>query len=293
LIFSMGSNQQPKDSTVRVAVTQHESAWLDLEAGVEKTCSLIEEAAQAGAKLVTFPECWIPGYPAWIWARNVDFDTGVKYVQNCLPVDSPEMKRIQESAAENNIHVALGFSERSGESVYIAQAFIDNTGKMKMTRRKMKPTHMERTIFGDASGECLADAVDAEGVGKVGSLSCWEHIQPLLKYYTFSQQEKIHVAAWPPLDNFTEGSPGLFSMSTEGESPTCCSGVRLNVYCCGIAAEVPYTDIHVHRLQDKLASVCHGSTVLRVALHRSHLRGGHQDVRHGRRTCHGLTEPRK
>jgi predicted amidohydrolase len=167
--------------STRVAVTQHESEWLDLQAGVKKTCALIKEAATAGAKLIAFPECWIPGYPAWIWARNVDFELGIKYVENCLRVDSPEMKKIQESAEENNINVALGFSERSGESVYIAQAFIDNTGKVNMTRRKMKPTHMERTIFGDASGECLAEPATLEGVGKVGSLSCWEHIQPLLK----------------------------------------------------------------------------------------------------------------
>lgn len=217
LNFNMGSTAQAPSSTVRVAVTQHESAWLDLEAGVAKTCTLIAEAARAGAKLIAFPECWIPGYPAWIWTRTIDFDLGVKYVQNSLKVDSPEMKRIQSAAAENEINVALGFSERSGESVYIAQAFIDHTGELKMTRRKMKPTHMERTIFGDASGECLADVVDAEGVGRVGGLSCWEHIQPLLKYFTFSQQEKIHVAAWPPLDGFVEGSPGLYSMSSEGE----------------------------------------------------------------------------
>lgn len=52
---------------LRVAVTQAEPEWLDLEAGVEKTCKLIAEAASNGAKLVSFPECWIPGYPAWIW----------------------------------------------------------------------------------------------------------------------------------------------------------------------------------------------------------------------------------
>lgn len=52
---------------VRVAVTQAEPVWLDLEATVVKTCHLIEEAAQNGAKLVAFPECWITGYPAWIW----------------------------------------------------------------------------------------------------------------------------------------------------------------------------------------------------------------------------------
>ena len=75
---------------------------------------------------------------------------------------------------------------------------------------------MERTIFGDASGTCLAKVIGLEGIGRVGGLSCWEHIQPLLKYYTFSQGEQIHVAAWPPLDGFVEGSPGFYSMSVEG-----------------------------------------------------------------------------
>jgi len=126
------------------------------------------------------------------------------------------MKKICAAAAENAINVSLGFSERDGESVYIAQALIDETGKIQMTRRKMKPTHMERTIFGDASGECLAKVADLPEVGKVGALSCWEHIQPLLKYYTFSQGEQIHVAGWPPLDAFVEGSPGFYSMSVEG-----------------------------------------------------------------------------
>lgn len=54
-------------SQVRVAVTQAEPVWLDLEATVKKTCDLIAEAAANGAQLITFPECWIPGYPAWIW----------------------------------------------------------------------------------------------------------------------------------------------------------------------------------------------------------------------------------
>lgn len=53
---------------VRVAVTQHEPVWLDLHATVDKTCRLIAEAAGNGAQLITFPECWLPGYPAWIWS---------------------------------------------------------------------------------------------------------------------------------------------------------------------------------------------------------------------------------
>lgn len=58
----MSNSQQ-----LRVAVTQAEPVWLDMKATVEKTCALIVEAAENSAELVTFPECWIPGYPAWIW----------------------------------------------------------------------------------------------------------------------------------------------------------------------------------------------------------------------------------
>lgn len=162
------------DRKYRVAVTQHEPCWLDIAKTSDKTCAIIQEAAAAGAKLVVFPECWIPGYPAWIWSRPVDFELGVKYVENCLTLDSPYMRRIQDAAAEHGINVGLGFSERDGDSVYIAQAIINDKGELKMARRKMKPTHMERTIFGDASGSCLAPvvALDQEGP-KVGSLSCW------------------------------------------------------------------------------------------------------------------------
>jgi predicted amidohydrolase len=53
--------------TVRVAITQLEPEWLDLQRSVDKVCRYIAEAAQNGAKLVTFPECFVPGYPAWIW----------------------------------------------------------------------------------------------------------------------------------------------------------------------------------------------------------------------------------
>jgi nitrilase len=148
----------------------------------------------------------------------VDFDLGVQYVHNSLKIDSPQMKRICDCAAANKIAISLGFSERDDDSVYIAQVLIDDQGDIKMRRRKMKPTHMERTVFGDASGDSLASVIDLPGVGKVGALSCWEHIQPLLKYYTFSQHEQIHIAGWPPLDPFVEGSPEFWSMSSEGMS---------------------------------------------------------------------------
>lgn len=58
---------QFKQKHVRVAVTQAEPVWLDLAGTVQKTCDLITEAASTGAEIISFPECWLSGYPAWIW----------------------------------------------------------------------------------------------------------------------------------------------------------------------------------------------------------------------------------
>jgi nitrilase len=203
-------------SIVRVAAVQAEPEWFDLQAGVEKTCSLIAQAAEGGAELVSFPECFIPGYPAWIWTRPVDPELSIKYINNSLKIDSPEMETIRAAAAKHSINVVLGFSENHYNSLYMAQATISGaTGEILMKRRKFKPTHVERTVFGDASGSSLMNVVDLP-IGKVGALNCWEHIQPLLKYHTFLQHEAIHVGSWPSLDPFVEGEPGHWGMSREG-----------------------------------------------------------------------------
>ena len=148
-------------------------------------------------------------------ARPVDFDLSAAYAKNSLKIDSPEMQQICNIAASSKIAVVLGFSENFKDSLYIAQAIISAEGEIKVTRRKLKATHMERTIFGDASGASLDNVVDLPGIGRVGALACWEHTQPLLKYHTYHQNESIHVAAWPPVYEHT-GGPGLYSMSSQG-----------------------------------------------------------------------------
>ncbi|KAF9891210.1 hypothetical protein FE257_004774 [Aspergillus nanangensis] len=199
---------------VRVAAVQAEPEWLDLAASVSKTVHLMEQARQENADLIAFPECWIPGYPAWIWTRPVDFALATRYIQNSLTYNSPEMATLCAAAAKNKINVVLGFSENDHGSLYIAQCLITTDGELKIPRRKIKPTHMERTIFGDCSGNSLRNVTDTN-IGRVGALSCWEHINPLLKYHTLHQREDIHVSGWPPTHEHP-GGKNLWSISAEG-----------------------------------------------------------------------------
>lgn len=183
--------------TVRVAAVQAEPVWLDLAAGVDKVVAMIADAAAGGAELVAFGETFIPGYPWWIWldspAAGMAFVP--RYAANSMTRDGAEMQQICRAAGENRIHVVFGFSERAGGSLYMAQAFVSDDGELISVRRKLKPTHVERSVFGEGDGSDLQ--VHDTALGKVGALNCWEHLQPLTKYAMFSQGEEIHIGGWP------------------------------------------------------------------------------------------------
>lgn len=107
--------------------------------------------------------------------------------------DSVQMRRIQAAVKEAGMFVVLGYSERDGGSLYMAQSFISPEGEIVHHRRKIKPTHVERTIWGEGQAESLKCVVSSP-YGNIGALNCWEHLQPLLRYYEYSQGVQIHVA---------------------------------------------------------------------------------------------------
>jgi nitrilase len=181
----------------KAAVVQAAPEFLDLAAGIDKACRLIGEAAARDAKLIAFPETWLPGYPWWIWLGPPAW--GMQFVQryhdNSLVFGSEEARTLARAAREHDIHVVMGCSERDRGSLYISQLLIDDAGRTIAQRRKLKPTHVERTVFGDGDG---SDLVVCDTVlGRLGALCCWEHLQPLTKYAMYSLGEQVHVASWP------------------------------------------------------------------------------------------------
>lgn len=189
--------QHPK---YRVAAVQAAPVWLDLDGCTDKVIALIEEAAANDAKLIAFPEAFIPGYPWYIWMDSPAWAIGRGFVQryfdNSLSYDSPQAERIKAAVARSGITAVIGLSERSGGSLYLAQWLIGPSGETIAQRRKLRPTHCERTVFGDGDGSDLA-VHDRLDIGRVGALCCWEHLQPLSKYAMYAQNEQVHIAAWP------------------------------------------------------------------------------------------------
>jgi len=189
---------------IKVGAVQAAPVFMDLEASIDKAALLIEEAAKEGAELVAFPETWLPGFPWFIYlgtpAEALAFFP--RYHDNSMAVDSPQMRRLRAIVKRAGVTVVMGFSEKEWGSRYMAQAIIDPNGDLLLTRRKLKPTHIERTVFGEGDGSDLV-VVDAP-FGRLGALNCWEHVQPLMKMAMYAQHEEVHVASWPSLSIYRD-----------------------------------------------------------------------------------------
>lgn len=131
-----------------------------------------------------------------------------EYHQNSLEYNSPQAHRLASAVYKHNIHVVIELSEKDKRSLYMSQWLINDSGETITTRRKLKPTHVERSVFGEGGGSDLK--VYDTKLGKIGALNCWEHIQPLTKYAMYAQGEQIHIASSPSFSIY-RGKANLLS----------------------------------------------------------------------------------
>ncbi|MEM8653221.1 MAG: carbon-nitrogen hydrolase family protein [Pseudomonadota bacterium] len=188
----------------KVAAVQAAPVWLDARGTLDKTIALIEDAGKQDVQLIAFGEVWLPGYPFSIWLvpPMAAMDVVMRHRMNAIAKDGPEMKAIGDAARKAGTHVMLGYAERDMSSIYCSQALIDDRGEQVMNRRKLKPTHMERTVWGEGPAGDLK--VTETPFGVVGGLCCWENIQPINRHGMYQLGEQIHVAGWPCFGMFKD-----------------------------------------------------------------------------------------
>ncbi|MES9957239.1 MAG: carbon-nitrogen hydrolase family protein [Sedimenticola sp.] len=185
-----------------MAIVQAPPVFLDREKTLERAVQYLEEAAGQGARLVAFPEAYVPGYPAWVWRLRPGGDWGLceslhdRLLEQAVDIDRGDLAPLYEAAKRHEVTVLCGIDERDGDlsrnTLYNSYVVIGPDGVLLNHHRKLMPTNPERMVwgFGDASGVNVVETP----CGRVGSLICWENYMPLARYALYAQGVDIYFA---------------------------------------------------------------------------------------------------
>ena len=189
--------------SVRAAVVQASPVLLDRDATCRKACDLIQQAADQGARVILFPEAFIPAYPRGMtFGGAVGSRTGAgrrayaRYWDHSVDVPGPITDALGEAALRAEAYVAIGIIERStaarGSTLFCTLLYFGPDGQLLGKHRKLKPTWAERLIWGEGDGSTLT-AVPTE-YGTLGGLICWENYMPLARMAMYAKGIEIYLA---------------------------------------------------------------------------------------------------
>ncbi len=224
---------------VRAAVVQAAPVLMDREATTEKACRLIGEAAAQGARLVVFPEAFIPGYPWGIgFGTRIGARTGegrkawARYWANAVEVPGPVTDALGAAAREAQAYVCIGVIERdqtfSRGTIYCTLVYLGPDGRVLAKHRKLMPTAAERYMWGSGDGSTLP--VIQTPHGRLGGLICWENYMPLARMSMYAKGVELYVA--PTADTRDSWQATIRHVACEGRCfvLSCCSYVTKDMY---------------------------------------------------------------
>lgn len=202
------------DTPFKVVVVQAMPVFLNRAATVDKACDLIAAAGREGARLIVFPEAFIPAYPDWVWTvpageEELLNELYAELLANAVTIPGETTERLCRAAKQAGAYVVMGMSERnveaSGGSLYNTLLYIDDQGKILGKHRKLVPTGGERIVWAQGNGSTL-EVYDTP-LGKLGGLICWENYMPLARYAMYAWGTQLYVAA-----TWDRGQPWLSTL---------------------------------------------------------------------------------
>jgi nitrilase len=219
---------------VRVACAQIEPVIFDRAATIDKLASVAADAAAGGARLVLFPETFVPVYPSSRWARALAVwgeggkELWARLARESVTVPSAETERIGAVAREHALVLAVGVNELEGGTLYNTLLVFTSDGELAVRHRKLMPTNHERMVWGLGDGGGL-ETIDT-GFGQVGGLICWENLMPLARAALYESGLDIYLA--PTADDSESWLESVRHIAREARAfvLSCCVFQRASSY---------------------------------------------------------------
>ena len=188
--------------TVKAAAVQAASVFLDREASTEKACALIREAGRNGARVIGFPEGFIPAHPVWFHFHSatgrISTRLSVELFKNAVEIPGPEIEALQAAAKDANAYCVVGVCEKVAGTLgtmFNSQVFLGPDGTFLGKHQKLMPTVGERLVhmggYGDTFGAIPTD------FGPMSGLICGENSNPLAVFALTAEGTRVHVMSWP------------------------------------------------------------------------------------------------
>ncbi len=217
----------------RIAVVQHPPVLANRAASLARAVELAREAIAEGAKLLVFPEAFVPGYPTWAWRLRPGGDARLGsqihdlLVANAVDLEKDDLAPLRAVARSGGVDILCGIDEVArGQSatVYNSYVHVDGRGEIVNRHRKVMPTNPERMVWGLGDGSGLR-VIDTP-IGRVGSLICWENFMPLARMALYAQG--IDILCTPTWDSSQGWLGTIQHIAREGRCyvANCCTSMR-------------------------------------------------------------------
>ncbi|MEO0608025.1 MAG: carbon-nitrogen hydrolase family protein [Pseudomonadota bacterium] len=228
--------------TIRLCAVQAAPALFDKQASLQIALDWIDKAANESPDVIAFGEAWLPGYPFFIDSplSNTWWDAASELLKNGVRLDGPEVAALCQAAARAKTDLVIGVNEldpQTEATLYCTILTIGRDGTLLNRHRKLKPTHHERSVWGDGDAKGLKPI--QRDWGRLSSLNCWEHNAVLPGYALMAQGVDVHVAAWPGREPEVAPSQPVWARqvllsrafaSQAGAYVMCSAGLRLKAH---------------------------------------------------------------